>query len=115
MTVARASDRAGWASLALGVLAAMALAGVASAATIDIDQKDLMFSMAQVKVARGDTLVFLNDDDTVHNITITGQGFTASSGLQAPGQPFKVRLAKAGVYKVSCGIHPRMKMTVVVQ
>ena len=103
------------ARLALLVLGVCALAGVAWAATITVDQKNLRFSVTELHVAKGDSVVFMNSDDTAHNITITGQGFTASSGLQAPGVPFKVQLAKLGVYRVTCGIHPRMKMTVVVQ
>ena len=98
-----------------GVVAVLALATAAWAGTLTVDQRNLKFSVKELRVAKGDSVEFLNHDDTSHNITITGQGFTANSGLQAPGQPFKTPFAKTGVYKVSCGIHPNMRMTVIVE
>jgi len=97
---------------AVGVLA---LAGVAWASAFTVDQKNLKFSVRELKIAKGDSIEFTNSDDTSHNITISGQGITLNSGLQAPGRPFKAPFAKTGVYKVSCGIHPNMRMTVVVE
>jgi plastocyanin len=108
---ARFSNRA----IGLAAIAIAAIAGAAWAGTHIVDQKDLKFSVGQLKIARGDYVEFDNSDDTSHNITIRGQGFTANSGLQAPGKPFKTTLAKPGVYLVTCGIHPRMKMTVIVE
>jgi cytochrome c peroxidase len=99
----------------VGVVGVLAIATAAWAASLNVDQKNLKFSVRELRIAKGDSVVFTNSDDTSHNITITGQGFTANSGLQAPGQPFKAPFAKAGVYKVSCGIHPNMRMTVVVE
>ena len=96
-------------------LAVLALAGAAWASAFTVDQKNLKFSVRELKIAKGDSVEFTNSDDTSHNITISGQGLTLNSGLQAPGQPFKAPFAKAGVYKVSCGIHPNMRMTVVVE
>jgi cytochrome c peroxidase len=94
----------------------LALAGAAwAASTVIVDQKNLKFSVKELKIAKGDSVEFTNSDDTRHNITITGQGFTANSGLQGPGTPFKAPFVKAGAYKVSCGIHPNMRMTVIVE
>jgi cytochrome c peroxidase len=97
------------------VAGVLALAGAAWAGTLTVDQKNLKFSVRELKIAKGDSIEFTNSDDTSHNITITGAGFTANSGLQAPGRPFKAPFVKAGVYKVSCGIHPNMRMTVIVE
>ena len=98
-----------------GLVGMLGLATAAWAGTLIVDQKNLKFSVRELKIAKGDSVEFTNSDDTSHNITITGQGFTANSGLQAPGQPFKAPFVKAGVYKVSCGIHPNMRMTVIVE
>jgi len=95
---------------ALGV-GALAWAGVVH----KIDQKNLKFSVPTLTLSKGDVVDFLNNDDTTHNITIKGDGFSVSSGLQKPGVDFKVPLVKPGTYKVSCGIHPNMKMTLVVE
>jgi plastocyanin len=98
---------------------ALAALGVACAAwagtTHVVDQKNLKFSVASLTIAKGDVVDFMNGDDTSHNITISGEGLSVSSGLQKPGVDFKVPLVKPGTYKVSCGIHPRMRMTIVVE
>jgi cytochrome c peroxidase len=57
-------------------------------------------------------VVFVNDDRTAHNITVTGEGLALNGGLQQPGAEFKVPFAKPGTYQVSCGIHPKMKLSV---
>jgi plastocyanin len=104
--------------LRLGLAAVLGVAvgaGAAWAGVHVVDQKDLRFSTATLKLAKGDTVEFTNSDDTVHNITIAGNGLSISSGLQAPGRPFKVPMVKIGVYQVRCGIHPGMKMTLVVE
>jgi cytochrome c peroxidase len=114
MTLLRAGKTdlfVGFSLLCLGV----SLAGAAWAATHTVDQKNLHFSVATLTIAKGDSVEFANTDDTSHNITISGAGFTANSGLQRPGQPFRVPLVKVGTYKVTCGIHPNMRMTVIVQ
>jgi cytochrome c peroxidase len=99
----------------LALVGVLALAGAAWAGTVTVDQKNLKFSVRELKIAKGESIEFTNNDDTSHNITITGAGFTANSGLQGPGTPFKAPFVKAGVYKVSCGIHPNMRMTVIVE
>jgi plastocyanin len=103
------------AGLALCAMAAGSLAGAAWASVQTVDQRNLKFSVKLLTVTRGDVVEFTNSDDTSHNITIAGPDFVANSGLQAPGQPFKAPLVKPGVYKVSCAIHPNMRMTIVVQ
>lgn len=99
-----------------GVAGVLALAGTAwAASTVTVDQRNLKFNVRELKIAKGDSIEFANSDDTKHNITVRGAGSTVNSGLQGPGQPFRAPFVKAGVYKVSCGIHPNMRMTVVVE
>jgi cytochrome c peroxidase len=116
LSAPRVADALAKAYVVLAVAGVLALAGAAWAATtVTVDQKNLKFSIKELKIAKGDSVEFTNSDDTQHNITITGAGFTANSGLQGPGKPFKAPFVKAGVYKVSCGIHPNMRMTVTVE
>jgi len=103
------------AALVVAAIAVGALAGAAWASVQSVDQRNLKFSVRQLTIARGDVVEFTNSDDTSHNITIAGPDFVANSGLQRPGQPFKAPLVNPGVYKVSCAIHPNMRMTIVVQ
>ena len=101
-----------------GAAAALALtaAGAAYAAGIvNIEQKNIAFSAPSMTVDKGSIVNFLNNDSTSHNIMINGAGVALNSGLQQPGVPFKAPMVKPGSYQVTCGIHPKMKMTLVVQ
>jgi plastocyanin len=97
-------------------LAAVAMtAAVPAAAPITVNQKGLQFSSAELSVSKGQVVVFMNDDRTPHNITVSGEGVNLNSGLQPPGTEFRVPFSKSGTYAVSCGIHPKMKLSVTVK
>jgi plastocyanin len=100
----------------LCVLTVVMLAGaVRAAAPVTVTQKGLQFSVEELSVSKGQTVVFLNDDRTAHNITVSGEGLNLNGGLQQPGAEFKVPFTKPGTYQVSCGIHPKMKLSVTVK
>jgi plastocyanin len=90
-------------------------AAVPAAAPITVTQKGLQFSSADLSVSKGQVVVFQNDDRTAHNITVSGEGVNLNGGLQPPGAEFRVPFAKPGTYAVSCGIHPKMKLSVTVK
>jgi cytochrome c peroxidase len=87
----------------------------AAGSTIVVDQNHLQFNTAMVKMKVGDHIRFNNSDETSHNILISLGGARTNSGLQKPGEPFEVPMVREGTYQVTCGIHPRMKMVVVVE
>lgn len=98
----------------MGFAAAVPVAGICWAAGIvTVDQRGLAFSTPQLAVKRGDIVAFTNHDTTSHNILVSGNGVNLNSGLQRPGVTFNAPFAKPGTYMVTCGIHPKMKMTVV--
>jgi len=86
-----------------------------AATILTVDQKGMTFSTSQLTVKKGDIVSFTNNDSTSHNILITGNGVSLNSGLQKPGVAFNAPFLKEGTYKVMCGIHPKMKMTVTVK
>lgn len=96
---------------AAGLLAGLALAGD----SVTVGQKGLRFSTSELTVTKDQAIVFLNNDTTAHNITVVGEGLTLNGGLQAPGAQFRVPSLKPGTYAVSCGIHPKMKLTLTVK
>jgi len=101
---------------ALTVSTLFVLAGTAVAAgVIQVNQKNLAFSSDVLRVSKGTKVEFQNSDATAHNILITGPGLVFNSGLQRPGVAFTAPFGKPGTYKVNCGIHPKMKMAVVVK
>lgn len=102
--------------LLTGLAAIIPTAGLCWAAGIvTVDQKGLTFSIQHLDVKKGEVVNFLNDDTTSHNIIVSGNGVMLNSGLQRPGVTFSAPFVKPGDYQVTCGIHPRMKMTVTVR
>jgi plastocyanin len=91
------------------------IGGVRAAAPVTVSQKGLQFSVEELSLEKGQVVNFANDDRTAHNITVTGEGLNLNGGLQQPGAEFKVPFAKPGTYQVSCGIHPKMKLTITVR
>jgi plastocyanin len=95
-------------------LAAAFIAGtsVALAAERTISQKGKAFSESEVALKKGDALVFLNDDNVVHNVLSTTPGNQFNLGSIGPGHSTPVTFDKAGNIQVLCAIHPTMKMLV---
>jgi len=96
-------------------LTACACGAAFAAAVVTVDQKGIAFSVTSLTVPKGGFVRFTNSDVTAHNITITGRGGMVNGGLQQPGQVFKAPFMQPGVYQVTCGIHPKMKLSVVVK
>ena len=88
-----------------------------AANTITVGQKGLMLTQSSAVLARGDRIVFTNEDDVIHNIHIFGPGEddSADLGLQKPGAHLSYKFDKAGAYRVRCNIHPSVKMSVTVK
>jgi len=93
------------------MLAAASLAGD----SVTVGQQGLRFSSTELTVTKGQVVIFMNNDTTSHNIMVVGEGLSINGGLQSPGAEFRVPFSKAGSYTVSCGIHPKMKLTVTVK
>ena len=101
--------------LAAALLAAVA-ASPAYADEITVGQKNKAFSIETATLKPGDSIKFVNDDATQHNVLISGpQEQVRNSGVQDPGEAAAFQFDKAGTYQVECGIHPKMKMSVVVK
>lgn len=88
---------------------AMALAATSHVVT----QSGKAFSEKKMSIALGDSITFKNDDSVKHNILVKKADF--NSGMQEPGQEATVTFGEAGKFKVRCGIHPKMKLTVKVE
>ena len=85
---------------------------VALAAERTIKQKGRIFSEAEVAIKKGDTLVFLNDDNIIHNVISTTPGTQFNLGSIPPGNSTPVTFTNTGNISVICAIHPSMKMSV---
>jgi plastocyanin len=92
-----------------------AVVAVQAAATLTVNQRGLQLSKPSATIAKGDRIVFTNEDDVIHNIHIFGPGeFEKDLGLQKPGATLSYTFDKTGTVRVRCNIHPSVKMTVTV-
>ena len=86
----------------------------AGAAEHKISQKNMEISAKEMTIKVGDTINFVNADNTTHNVYSASENFQFDSQMQEPGQASGVRFTKAGVFEIRCAIHPKMKLKVTV-
>ena len=110
---AKLRARWGWTVAFLLLVAGAELAG--AAATHRIVQKGRAFGVGEITIARGDTLLFTNEDEFLHQIYVASGGMSFDSKEQPPGQTIDVNFPSAGTFAVRCHIHPKMLLTVCVQ
>jgi len=104
-------------ALALAILLGFVVA-VPAATTLKVIQHGLALNPDSATLAKGDRLVFTNDDDVIHNIHIFGPGGEDDSvdlGLQKPGKSLSYKFDRVGAFRVRCNIHPSVKMSVQVK
>jgi len=101
-------------ALALGaILAGVSFVGAASAApTVQIVIENFAFSPANVTVAKGATVEWVNRDPTPHNVVADKPEF--DSGLLGVDDTFDFKFSEPGVVAFSCGQHAHMAGTVTV-
>ena len=99
----------------LKMIAAVAfLVGITAGYAADrtIGQKGKVFSEKEVTLKKGETLVFVNDDNIAHNVLSTSAAHKFNLGLIQPGHSTPVTFKNAGDLNILCAIHPTMKMVV---
>ena len=99
--------------LAALVLCAL-LAPLAFAKEHKVTMKDVSYSPKELKIKKGDTVVWTNADERDHTVTADDDK-SFKSGNIADGETFKQKFDKPGRYKYHCEYHPRMKATIVVE
>ncbi len=94
-------------------LASLAGSMPAFAKDVTITITNFAFSPSTMTIAAGDTVNFVNGDDTIHSV-IADDGSFHSDGLDT-NDKFSFTFAKAGKFDYHCGLHPFMKGEIVVQ
>ena len=74
---------------------------------------NFVFTPAEIAVAPGATVTWLNEDDIPHLVAATAGAFR-SKALDTD-QQYSFTFTKPGTYGYFCAIHPHMKGTVVVK
>jgi plastocyanin len=88
--------------------------GITTAFAVEhsIGQKGRHFSESEITIKKGDSILFVNDDNISHNVLSTTSGNEFNLHSQAPGTSTSVTFDKTGDISVICAIHPTMKMLV---
>ncbi len=102
--------------LAAGAAAALTLAllpgGMVSGADTAVTLASIKFTPATVTVPVGATVVWTNQDSTIHTVTANNGAF--ASDVLKVGQTFRFTFNQPGTFDYICTIHPEMKGTIVV-
>jgi plastocyanin len=93
-------------------LAALLL-GPARAAETEVRIDNFVFSPAEITIAPGTTVTWLNADDIPHTVVAEGGAFR-SKPLDTDDR-FATRFDRPGTYRYFCSLHPHMVGTVVVR
>ena len=89
-----------------------AAAGALERKTHTVVIEGTSFQPAQLTVAAGDTVVWINKDPFPHTATSTG---AFDSGAIAPEKSWKFKLVTKGDFDYVCTLHPTMKARVTVK
>ena len=103
------------AALSLLFLAGAVRVGFSLGVEVIVSQKDRAFSPNAVELALDQTLSIHNDDQFVHDVLVNSQNFSFDSGEQGIGQNVEIKFPAAGHYRVTCAIHPKMRLEVEVK
>jgi plastocyanin len=79
----------------------------------DVSIKGRAFTPDNLTIKKGQSVTWKNNDNLDH--TVDAEDGSFASGTIKSGKTFKHTFKKAGRYRYSCHLHPRMKGTIVVE
>ncbi|MFG1300876.1 cupredoxin family copper-binding protein [Xanthobacter sp. V3C-3] len=85
----------------------------AAAAEVTVTIDNFVFSPAEVTVAPGDTVTWINNDDIPHTVVDKKQAFR-SKALDTEGK-YSFTFTNAGDYNYFCSLHPHMVGKIIVK
>ena len=97
----------------VGAVLTLLLAPAALAKEHRVSIRDVKFVPRELKVKKGDTVVWTNADERDHTVTANDGSF--SSGNIGDGDSFRQKFDKVGKFNYHCEYHPRMKATITVE
>jgi plastocyanin len=103
-------------SFACAALLALTLVGCSSAQppkAVNVSIEGLVYAPEAVTVARGDTVVWTNEDIVPHTVTARDGAF--DSGMIAAGATWRYVVREKGMVEYYCTFHPTMKGTLKVE
>jgi plastocyanin len=95
------------------VVAAIAAASPAYAATVEVKIDNFVFNPQQITVHAGDTVTWVNHDDIPHTVTSKTLAFR-SKALDSDDK-FSFTFTAPGSFPYFCSLHPHMTGMIVVE
>ncbi len=80
--------------------------------TVEVKIDNFVFKPAIVRVKKGSSVTWVNDDDIPHSIVCTV--LQVHSHPMDSGEKFTFQFDKPGIYNYICGLHPHMHGQIVV-
>lgn len=114
----KVSSRAARVFMLAGALLAIAggSAGTPQKPPSIVSQRGRAFNPNFLSIKQNDTVRIVNDDgDLLHHAYIESDTFNFDSGDQLPGSKTDIVFSVPGTFNVLCGIHPKMKLVVIVK
>lgn len=94
------------------VTATLAVSAPSFAKEVTVTISNFAFSPEKTTIAAGDTVKFVNADDTVHSV-VAKDGAFHSDGLDTDDS-FSYTFSATGTFDFYCGLHPFMTGEIVV-
>ncbi|MDQ3230719.1 MAG: plastocyanin/azurin family copper-binding protein [Pseudobdellovibrionaceae bacterium] len=80
-----------------------------------VSQKGKAFSTQTLTIKPDDSIMFLNDDTTPHNVFSSSEGMRFNLKVQLPGTRNEQKFEKPGAGEIRCAIHPGMKIKLIIK
>lgn len=93
-------------------VAAVSVTALAAAKVAVVSQQGRAFSVTSLRILKGDSVRFSNEDKFVHQMYVEASSFNFESDEQEPGTDVAIEFPKAGLFEVRCHIHPKMLLQV---
>mgnify|MGYP000545462411 CR=1 FL=1 len=81
----------------------------------EVGQLNKEFTVEKLKISKGDTVKFTNQDPFFHNVFSLSDAALFDLGSFPKGEFKEVTFDESGEVEVECAIHPNMRMTIEVK
>jgi amicyanin len=82
--------------------------------THSIEIENFAFQPAELKIEKGDTVIWTNKDSAQHTVT-SDSGAELDSGLLSQGETYSHTFNEVGTFDYHCTPHPFMKAKIIVE
>jgi len=82
--------------------------------TYNIEISNFAFNPSEIKIKRGETVVWINRDSASHTVT-SDSGNEINSPQLSNEQVYSHSFSNTGTFNYYCSVHPSMKATVIVE